>query len=53
MQFAQNKLYAYDLTHYYPPIQPSFTRLKWNTGIPRFMLLMWGHKEKNVEAKTA
>ena len=22
------------------------------TGIPRFTLLMWGHKEKNREAKT-
>ena len=24
-----------------------------NTGIPRFRLLMWGHTQKNEEAKTA
>ena len=24
-----------------------------STGIPRFMLLMWGHIQKNGEAKTA
>ena len=26
---------------------------KQNTGIPRFTLLMWGHKRKTAEAKTA
>ena len=24
-----------------------------HTGIPRFMLLLWGHTKKNAEAKTA
>ena len=24
-----------------------------STGIPQFILLMWGHKEKTAEAKTA
>ena len=27
--------------------------LKLHTGIPRFTLLMWGHKIKTEEAKTA
>jgi hypothetical protein len=25
----------------------------WSTGIPRFTLLLWGHKNKTAEAKTA
>ena len=32
-------------------IQPYITKI--STGIPRFTLLMWRHKIKTVEAKTA
>ena len=40
-------------TAMYDAYTEKFVLVSLNTGIPQFMLLMWGHTQKNEEAKTA